>query len=284
MLKRLSILMLVSFVLVGCGGSEKKNTNTPTSTGASSSASSLLPASVTRGETEYTTKCVGCHGVKGIGGTATAINGTKATYGAKSQTLADYIDEFMPKGAPQNCKGQCAVDIAAYIKSWATAANKVLKVDFSAVSPDNKQIQLRQMLKTGLEKTKTYTLQFKIKTNRASDAVVQLNLGEDNNFASLPEPSTILVTSDWQSVTRTVTPTVDDATVEFQTNLSLPVGANSAGTEAYQVWVDDVSFRENTDTTGSTEQIADGAMNDINHWDHQGQEKTVGLSIEEEVQ
>jgi mono/diheme cytochrome c family protein len=80
--------------------------------------------------TSITVRCVGCHGVKGAT-TSFKIDPTKATYAHStdinnSLSLAMYIEKYMPKAdrnSNKACKGQCAYDLEAYIRSWASGTN-----------------------------------------------------------------------------------------------------------------------------------------------------------------
>ena len=67
------------------------------------------------GESLYNSNCSGCHGTQGTG--SVSIDPSKSAYG-DNQTLAQFINDNMPKGNTSACTGQCAEDIAAYIRTW----------------------------------------------------------------------------------------------------------------------------------------------------------------------
>lgn len=78
------------------------------------------------GKTQYDTKCAGCHGVAGAGATGPAINTNKVVF-SKNNTqysFEGYVAEFMPQSAPGTCSGQCAADVAAYVKAGFNIPNK----------------------------------------------------------------------------------------------------------------------------------------------------------------
>ncbi len=68
------------------------------------------------GETLYSENCSGCHGDKGTGGVS--IDASKSVYGDDNQALEDFIHDNMPRNNPSACTDDCAVHIAAYIKTW----------------------------------------------------------------------------------------------------------------------------------------------------------------------
>lgn len=70
-------------------------------------------ADVAAGKTKFDTSCAGCHATP---------NGNKASYSGgagnpNQYSLEVYIANFMPKGNPGGCKGQCAVNVAAHLKA-----------------------------------------------------------------------------------------------------------------------------------------------------------------------
>lgn len=65
---------------------------------------------------QYPYTCASCHGAKGD---EIRINPNKETYGNYVRSLEDYIDMEMPQMSPHLCVGQCARDVAAYIRTWA---------------------------------------------------------------------------------------------------------------------------------------------------------------------
>jgi len=67
--------------------------------------------------------CVACHGLDGQSTAFKAIDPTLPYYSHSSEanidlTLSDYLSEWMPQGATGACVGECADDLAAYIRSW----------------------------------------------------------------------------------------------------------------------------------------------------------------------
>jgi mono/diheme cytochrome c family protein len=89
------------------------------SSSKSSSASSSSVADIAAGKALYETNCIACHGSNGNG--AYKIDSLKSTYSYKSgaaQSLEAFITDWMPDGNPTACIGSCAINIAAYIRSW----------------------------------------------------------------------------------------------------------------------------------------------------------------------
>ncbi|WP_220432649.1 DUF1592 domain-containing protein [Saccharospirillum alexandrii] len=77
---------------------------------------------IAQGKTEYEDPnkyCAGCHGLdgRGSGSDSAIIDPTKSLY--EGLSLTDYIAEKMPGFNPGLCEGQCAANIASYIRSWA---------------------------------------------------------------------------------------------------------------------------------------------------------------------
>lgn len=144
---------------------------------------------------------------------------------------------------------------ASAAASSVSAANKVLKIDVTSAGTEEWHVQLRQVFPIGLDKTKTYTFTFKVKASETKNIGIAVNLGEDNGYSALPDGNKIDITTDWQTITHTVVPTVDDTSVEFQANL----GNNGA----FQIWFDDVSF---TEQNGTNEQITNGSILDVTDW------------------
>ena len=70
------------------------------------------PADVTRGREIYRRQCAECHGTEGEGTQAVQapLTGDKAV-----AELARFIDATMPEGAPEECTGEDAALVAAYI-------------------------------------------------------------------------------------------------------------------------------------------------------------------------
>ncbi|HMW71048.1 MAG TPA: cytochrome c, partial [Cellvibrionaceae bacterium] len=89
-------------------------------------AESGLIGNLANGKTQYDSKCAGCHGVAGAGASAPALN-TNAVVRTKNGTaysLEGYVAAFMPKSAPGTCSGQCAADVAAYVKAGFNVPSK----------------------------------------------------------------------------------------------------------------------------------------------------------------
>lgn len=74
-----------------------------------------------RGAALYDQQCAVCHGQQGQGGTAPALRG----FPRGLDTLTSIIDERMPQGQPDRCKGACASEVAKYILAGFPAANPV---------------------------------------------------------------------------------------------------------------------------------------------------------------
>ncbi|MDA7746491.1 PKD domain-containing protein [Psychromonas sp.] len=75
------------------------------------------------GQTYYeqaSLNCVLCHGATGEGGISKSLDASKVTYNVTGidLTLSDYITQYMPQGGVDNCIGECAESIAAYMRSW----------------------------------------------------------------------------------------------------------------------------------------------------------------------
>lgn len=91
------------------------------SSGGSTSSMALSGASI------YAKQCAGCHGSNGKD-SLYPLDATKNVYqysgSAQSQTLSEYIADWMPLGFPDNCKEQCSLDVAAYIRTWNSSANQ----------------------------------------------------------------------------------------------------------------------------------------------------------------
>jgi len=87
-----------------------------------------LSASAVNGKKLYESvrlQCSGCHGIDGQSGPFAAIVPSRDVYTHSKDVgnpvdLATYLEKFMPQdsASPETCVGECAVDIAAYIKSW----------------------------------------------------------------------------------------------------------------------------------------------------------------------
>ncbi|WP_096087391.1 malectin domain-containing carbohydrate-binding protein [Agaribacterium haliotis] len=70
-----------------------------------------------RGKELYIDQCLGCHGVDGKATTNPIIDETKLSFGRNNRDIVSYFDLEMPL-APSLCSGQCAKDVAAYVRSW----------------------------------------------------------------------------------------------------------------------------------------------------------------------
>lgn len=99
------------------GGSSKYSAQSSVATFSSAASDSI---DVTRGKSLYDASCSGCHGKQGDGGIA--VDPTKELYrystSDQQQTLEDYISDWMPSPGAKLCTGDCARNIAAYIRSW----------------------------------------------------------------------------------------------------------------------------------------------------------------------
>lgn len=135
----LSALLAAGTLLSACvggqgqGSSQSTNASQSSSVATSSEASSSSVASsaggcddaIARGKTLYdvTHACAACHGDKGQGAAAKAINMNAERYRHSTQPaehegflLPDYIAAYMPQ--PGNvCTGSCAEDVTAYMRS-----------------------------------------------------------------------------------------------------------------------------------------------------------------------
>jgi|GEM_PF-2848343 len=89
-------------------------------------AATGLTGKLADGKTQYDSKCAGCHGVSGGGSTGPAINTKKVVFSKNNSqySFESYVAAFMPKSAPGNCSGQCAADVAAYVKAGFTVPTK----------------------------------------------------------------------------------------------------------------------------------------------------------------
>lgn len=149
---------IVSLSYTGIGSSTAASSKS-TSSGStqSKSASSIISRSssssinstgdITRGKNLFVSQgCSGCHGNDGTG--LYKLNPTKATYSYKNngiqQDLASYINDWMPDGTPTSCVGQCATDIAAYIRSWASSSSSA-NSSSGAITPLPTQSALRKI-------------------------------------------------------------------------------------------------------------------------------------------
>lgn len=76
----------------------------------------VVSADVTKlpGQDEYNSQCASCHGANGQGGLV-AVSLVNCANCGNSNTLINYITNVMPLGAPDNCTGSCAEEIANYM-------------------------------------------------------------------------------------------------------------------------------------------------------------------------
>ena len=72
-------------------------------------------ASIANGTTQYAAQCASCHGNMGQGGVGPKL--VACTVCGNYQSLATRIDCTMPLGNPGACTGDCARDIAKYIRA-----------------------------------------------------------------------------------------------------------------------------------------------------------------------
>ncbi|MCB9756363.1 MAG: DUF1592 domain-containing protein [Myxococcales bacterium] len=70
-----------------------------------------LAGDAARGAELYLAMCAQCHGPTGEGGKGPPLAG----WSRGQDALIDAVEVTMPEAAPENCVGQCPVDIAAYI-------------------------------------------------------------------------------------------------------------------------------------------------------------------------
>lgn len=68
---------------------------------------------VASGETIYAAQCKSCHGARGEGGRGPTLRDMDRKYDEPG--LVRYIDEKMPLGEPDRCRGTCAEDVGAYV-------------------------------------------------------------------------------------------------------------------------------------------------------------------------
>jgi mono/diheme cytochrome c family protein len=70
-----------------------------------------------RGQQFYETRCAGCHGSDGSGGSTIGIDPTRSLY--KGVSLEKFIESAMQMGGP--CLDECSTEVAKYIRSWTAA-------------------------------------------------------------------------------------------------------------------------------------------------------------------
>ncbi|MGH1486490.1 MAG: PKD domain-containing protein [Cellvibrionaceae bacterium] len=155
-LLRIFVLLLISF-LVACGGdvtssdsnvasndgapsNDTPTSQTPDNTGPPGSPvvpdDEVLSESARQGKLLYesaTQGCLSCHGADGQATIFKVIDLTVDTYGHSSvpgisYSLEEYIELWMPVGTPSLCTGNCARDIAAFIRSLSVPTNTPVQV------------------------------------------------------------------------------------------------------------------------------------------------------------
>lgn len=119
--------------------------------GSSSSAGDLVGGSE-KGKQYYNTHCFDCHGERGDG--IHKLN----TANISATTVVSFIDANMPVLNPQNCAGECAVEVAKHVLTFPALARPELDWDIhSEGSPSRirklSQKQLATMMEslTGIE-------------------------------------------------------------------------------------------------------------------------------------
>jgi polyisoprenoid-binding protein YceI/cytochrome c553 len=152
----------VSLTLGAPSSSSTSQVTASSSSARSSTAatsSSAGSGDATRGKSLFASMgCASCHGNDGTG--IYKLNPAKATYSyknnGKQQDLASYINDWMPEGSPSECTGQCALDIAAYLRTWNTASSGASSSTTTGTSlPLSHQSALRKVknILTGLAPT-----------------------------------------------------------------------------------------------------------------------------------
>lgn len=134
-----SALFLTISLLVACGGDVAStdsggNTGDDTSSSGSPSSSPEMPSNVSQGKQLYDSLgqgCLSCHGADGQATTVTPspIDLNASTYQHSSvpgteYSLEEYIELWMPVSDPSICLGNCATNIAAYIRFLADPNNQ----------------------------------------------------------------------------------------------------------------------------------------------------------------
>ena len=143
--------------------------------------------------------------------------------------------------------------------SVSVAPNKVLKIDVTSAGTMEWHLQLQQVIPVaaghGLDSTKTYTFSYKIKTSTPKTIPVIISTG-DPDYISFPTGMVnVDATTDWQTKTLTIVPSLNDTSISLQVNL----GANGT----YQIWLDDISL---TDADGTNQQINNGSIVSADDW------------------
>ena len=141
--------IVVATAPIGCGNiapvpstpSSSKPSSSTQSSSASTSSTSPRVGDAVSGKALYESQCSNCHGTKGAG--LSTLDSTKGTYKMGSgpeQSLAEYTNDWMPKGNPSSCVGQCGYDIAAYIRTWVATSSKSSAVNSSISSKSSSSV------------------------------------------------------------------------------------------------------------------------------------------------
>lgn len=109
--------------------------NRSSSSRVASSSSDSLGANLLNGQQQYDTQCAGCHDKDGIRGVSTATGATSHIVSSftfeflcdhaictDQVALAAYIESEMPLARAEQCVGDCARDIAAFIATFPKQA------------------------------------------------------------------------------------------------------------------------------------------------------------------
>jgi hypothetical protein len=143
----------------------------------------------------------------------------------------------------------------------STSTNYRLKIDITKAGTNIWEPQVFQPIPTGVVANKDYILSYKIKASDAKKIQIKIDLGADSTPQYKGYPlgalNEINVTTEWQTLSFTFTPTETDSGAQFQMN----VGAQGA----FQLWIDDISFKL---ADGSGEQITNGSITNVNDWSY----------------
>lgn len=90
-----------------------KTSSTPKDTEPVGCADMEAPLAELPGLAPWEQMCSVCHGETGGGGMAPGV----LDYAGSEQSLATFIEQYMPPGNPERCAGDCAADVAAFVKS-----------------------------------------------------------------------------------------------------------------------------------------------------------------------
>jgi len=105
------------------GGSDNNGGSGGNDSGNVSDDPDALTGDATRGATLYSEQqCSLCHGTSGGG--ITPLDATKSEYShttspAEKFSLAKYIHQYMGPNSAPKCSGQCAADVAAFLRTWS---------------------------------------------------------------------------------------------------------------------------------------------------------------------